>query len=130
LYVGLADIPDERAFVVLRRIRGQFGQVSLAQFKALLREQFFMLQMNEQAALAALPKMLPKDEAQRRKDYDMLRAVATATGEATPDALARLKALAPVFGVDPDAPPTSPGAGAETMPAEMTHATPNARRKS
>jgi pimeloyl-ACP methyl ester carboxylesterase len=113
LYVGLADIPDKRAFAVLYRIRGEFGQVSLAQFKALLREQFFMLQMNEQTALAALPKMLPKDEAQRRKDYDMLRAVATATGEATPDALARLKALAPVFGVDPDAPPTSPRAGGD-----------------
>lgn len=125
LYVGLADIPDERAFVVLRRIRGQFGQVSLAQFKSLLREQFFMLQIDEQAALAALPKMLPKDEARRRKDYDMVRAVTTATGEATPLALARLKALAPLFSVDPDAPPTSPAASAEAVPAETA---PNARR--
>ena len=47
LYVGLAEIPDERAFAMLGRFRTQFGQVSLAQFKALLREQFFVLLIDE-----------------------------------------------------------------------------------
>ena len=130
LYVGLADIPDERAFAMLRRIRTQVGQVSLVQFKAVLREQFFMLQINEQAALAALPKMLPKDPAQRQKAYELIRAVATATGEPTPEALARLRALAPVFGVDPDAPVTSPMIIAETVTEEIPPAAATARRKS
>ena len=129
LYVGIAEIPDERAFAVLRRIRAQLGEVSLAQFKALLREQFFMLHINEHAALAALPKMLAKGEAQPRRAYEIVRAVTTATGEATPEALARLKALAPIFGVDPNAPMTSPAIIAETRDAEVPVGTPTARRK-
>jgi hypothetical protein len=42
---------------------------------ALLREQFFMLHINEHAALAALPKMLAKGEAQPQRAYDIVRAV-------------------------------------------------------
>jgi len=126
LHVGLADIPDERAFAILRRIRGQFADVSLAQFKALLREQFFMLQINGEAALDALPGMLPKDAAQRRQAYELVRAVATATGETTPEALARLRALAPVFGIDPDGPLTP---AADTVVAELSPGAPGTRRK-
>jgi hypothetical protein len=49
-------------------------------------------------------KMLAKGEAQPQRAYDIVRAVTTATGEATPLALVCLKALAPIFGIDPDAP--------------------------
>lgn len=130
LYVGLADIPDERAFAMLRRFRAQFGQVSLVQLKAVIREQFFMLRINEQAALAALPKMLPKDAVQRQKVYEVIRAVATATGEPTPEALARLRSLAPVFGANPDAPAAPPVIIAERVSTEKLPVAANAGRKS
>jgi pimeloyl-ACP methyl ester carboxylesterase len=121
-------IVDARAFEMLRRIRAQFPSeaMTLTQFKDLLREQFFMLLLNEQGALAALPALLPKDETQRRTAYEIVRAVTTAAGEATPEALARLKALAPVFDVDPDAPAASVAITAQTAHPRIPH---RARRR-
>src|SRR5262249_58108399 len=60
LYVGLArGGVDERGFEALRRIRRAHGDMTLATFKALAREQFYMLLMDTEAALAAIPSMLP-----------------------------------------------------------------------
>src|SRR5262245_12140150 len=60
LYVGLARrTVDERGFEALRRIRRAHGDMPLADFKALVREQFFMLVLDMEAAIAALPSMLP-----------------------------------------------------------------------
>ena len=36
--------------------------MSLAEFKVLVREQFFMLLLDQEACLAAIPEMLPKDK--------------------------------------------------------------------
>jgi hypothetical protein len=44
-------------------------------------------------------------------------------------ALARLKGLEPVFGIDPDAPVTSLVNIAEKVPAKMPVGTPGARRR-
>jgi pimeloyl-ACP methyl ester carboxylesterase len=116
VHVGSANrLTDERSFAMIRRIRAQLGPeaMPLSRFKAMLREQYFMLLLDEQAALAALPGLLPEDPAQRAEAYGIIRAVTTASGEATEAALARLRALAPLFGVDPDA-PMSPAALALT----------------
>ena len=50
----------------------------------------------------------------------------TETHEGTPEALARLNALAPIFGVDPDA----PAAITETVAIEVPQVASNVRRKS
>lgn len=134
VHVGMANAaPDERAFAMIRRIRASIGKeaLPLSRFKALLREQFFMLLIDEQAALAALPAMLPEDAATRAAAYGVVRAVTTATGETAAEALARLRALAPVFGVDPDAPAALPAAAApplrdEAAPAPRDEAGPGA----
>lgn len=109
LYVGAGRYADERAFAMFRRIRAQFPNEarSITEFKALLREQFFMLQLNERAAMEALPRLLPQDEQQRRTIYEIVRAISMATDEVTPEERARLRALAPVFGANPDAPAAS-----------------------
>ena len=108
VHVGSANrMSDERGFAIIRRIRAHMGPeaLPLPRFKAMLREQFFMLLLDEEAALAALPDLLPTDAATRAAAYAIVRAVTTASGEASEEALARLRALAPVFGVDPDAGP-------------------------
>ena len=59
LYVGMArGAVDERGFESVRRIRREQDQMPalpLAAFKALVREQFYMLLIDQDAALAAIP---------------------------------------------------------------------------
>ena len=53
---------DERGFEMVRRIRRERrAPLPLAEFKAMVREQFFMLLIDQDAALAAIPAMLPAD---------------------------------------------------------------------
>ena len=52
---------DERGFEAVRRIRRAHGDMPLSAFKALVREQFYMLLIDPEAALAAIPSMLPAD---------------------------------------------------------------------
>ena len=63
LYVRMPDgVADERSFNLLRRMREEAGKgLTLAKFKTLLREQFFMLLVDERRAVEAIPAMLRKD---------------------------------------------------------------------
>jgi hypothetical protein len=62
LYVRMAEgAADERSLPVLRRIREeQGGSLMLADFKELVRDQFFMLLLDEERAVQAVPAMLEK----------------------------------------------------------------------
>ena len=63
LYVRMPEgVVDERGFNLLRRMREEAGgDLTLAEFKKLLREQFFMLTLDERRAVEAIPAMLAKD---------------------------------------------------------------------
>ena len=50
---------NERAFEMVRRIRRTHGDLPLSAFKALVRDQFNMLLIDQEAALAAIPALLP-----------------------------------------------------------------------
>ena len=58
---------DERAFNELREIRAENQGLTLQAFKQVLREQYFSLMLDREAALAAIPKMLPADAASRTR---------------------------------------------------------------
>ena len=76
IYVGLArGFVDERGVAARRRIRltEEASRMTLAQFKTTAREQFFLLLLEPEAALAAIPKMLPADVAERRKGLAAIR---------------------------------------------------------
>jgi hypothetical protein len=85
---------DERAFGVIRRIREAYGpkMLPLAEFKRIMRQQFFMLMIDEAAAVAALPALLPPDPVQRAEGFAALRAVVMSTGE-IPEAVAERLAV-------------------------------------
>jgi Protein of unknown function (DUF3141) len=101
IHVGMARAAvDERGFEALRRIRRVHGDVPLAAFKALVREQFNMLLVDEQAALAAVPAMLPPDQESRRKAFDLIKEVLSARGEFSAEDKKRLGEVARLFGVD------------------------------
>ena len=61
---------DERSFELARRIRESYGETPLSDFKTILREQFNMLLIDEAAALAAIPSMLPDNADKRQEAFD------------------------------------------------------------
>jgi hypothetical protein len=93
---------DERGFEAIRRIRAAHaGAMSLAEFKAMVRDQFLMLLIDEKAAIATLPALLPEDQDTRRKGFALLREVLSVREAITGEVAERLRQAAPWFGVDP-----------------------------
>jgi Protein of unknown function (DUF3141) len=100
LYAGMArGAIDERGFEALVRIRDAHTDLSLSAFKALAREQFNMLHIDQEAALAAIPSMLPADAETRAKAFDLIRQVLSATGPLSAEDDARLAQVGRLFGV-------------------------------
>jgi Protein of unknown function (DUF3141) len=104
LYVGMArGGVDERGLAAIRRLRAVHDdrpRPTLAEFKALLREQYFMLLIDEEATLAAIPALMPPDRELRRKGFAALRQVLSARGEITGEAAERFQRIARLFGVE------------------------------
>ncbi len=99
VYIGLAGQGvDERAFGVLRQIRAEREDLTLEEFKQVLREQFFSLLLDQDAALAAIPGMLPADSAVRAQALTAIRQVVSAAGEASGEQAQRLARIAVLFG--------------------------------
>jgi hypothetical protein len=90
---------DERGFEALRRIREAHTDLSLAAFKTLVRDQFNMLHIDQDAALAAIPSMLPADAEMRAKAFEVIRDVLSATGPLSAEDSARLAQVGRLFGV-------------------------------
>ena len=100
VYIGMAGPGvDERAFNELRQIRAGHGQMTLAEFKQVLREQFFGLLLDRDEALAAIPKMLPADAEARAKTLDIIRSVVMAAGEISGERAERLAEVEKQFAV-------------------------------
>jgi len=93
---------DERAFNELRKIRAENEGMTLQEFKQMLREQFFGLLLDPEAALAAIPAMLPADPAVRTKTLEAIRRTVQATGKASGERAERLAQVEKLFAaVDP-----------------------------
>ncbi len=81
LYVGSArGMVDERSLEALAQRSPQTtsgARLTLAEFKMLVREQFFMLLLDREGALAAIPKLLPDNAKARQAAFrgDSRRAV-------------------------------------------------------
>jgi uncharacterized protein DUF3141 len=103
LYAGMPrGAVDERGFEAIRRMRAiQDGRErpTLAEFKAMVREQYFMLLIDPEAAFAALPELLP-DPSLRRKTLAAVRGVLSAAGEINGEVAERLERLARVLGIE------------------------------
>jgi hypothetical protein len=103
LYVGMArGMVDERGLEALRRMRREdaASRMSLSEFKMLVREQFFMLLLDQEASLAAIPEMLPHDTEQRHAVFDAIREVLSAGGKISGETAKRLERVAELFGVE------------------------------
>jgi pimeloyl-ACP methyl ester carboxylesterase len=104
LYVGSArGMVDERSIEALRLVRSDYTgtRLTLSEFKTLVREQFFMLLIDREAALAAIPKLIAEDASQSRAAFAAMRQVLSASEEIAGERANRLRRLAELFGVDP-----------------------------
>jgi hypothetical protein len=105
LYAGVPRAAlDERGVAALRRLRGvDCGEapLTLEEFKSMVRKQFFLLLIDEEAAVAALPKLLPAAPEARRTAFNWLRQVLSARGDIAGEVAVRLARIANYFGVDP-----------------------------
>ena len=91
---------DERGFEAVRRIRRTQNDIPLSAFKATVREQFYMLLIDTEAALAALPSMLPDDSDTRQKAFDLICQVLTTRGESSAQDRERIQRVDRLFHVD------------------------------
>jgi hypothetical protein len=107
LYVGMTRAAvDERGFEVVRRIRRaqkDMPSLPLPAFKALVRDQYFMLLIDREAAVAALPSLVPADPETRRKVLAVIHEVVGALGKLNSEGEARLREIARLFGLEEEA---------------------------
>jgi pimeloyl-ACP methyl ester carboxylesterase len=101
LYVGMArGMVDERSLEALRRARADdtASRLTLAQFKTMVREQFFMLLLEPEASLAAIPKLLPASEDQCREGLAVIRSVLSASAQISGETATRFDRVTQLFG--------------------------------
>lgn len=107
LYVGMARRTiDERGFEAIRRIRQtqkHLAQLPLAEFKALVREQHSMLLIDSDAAIAAIPAMLPSDQDVRDEAFQLIKQVLDASGALPAEGQERLGQIKRLFDEVPEA---------------------------
>jgi pimeloyl-ACP methyl ester carboxylesterase len=98
LYVGEKRAAvDERGFEIIKRIRSAHSDLPFSEFKRILREQFYMLLIDREATLTAIPKLLPAASEAREQALDAIKQILSARGEISPDEQARLDEIARLF---------------------------------
>jgi hypothetical protein len=121
IYVGIGRAAvDERGFEIVRRIRREqegARTLPLPQFKALLRDQFYMLLIDQDAALAAIPAMLPQDMALRQQAFQTITRILSAAGPPTDEDKRRVARIAELFGLKDD---TIESNNVTTLPARAS----------
>ncbi len=106
LWVGMArNAVDERGFAAIIRLRDAHPaskRMTVADFKALVRTQYLMLLVDEEAALRAIPGLMPEPFEERRAAFAALRGVVEASGELEAAPAERLRRIAALFGIGPE----------------------------
>jgi len=93
---------DERPFNMVRRLIEETRpehMPSLAVLKTAVKRQAFVLALDEERAIAALPKLAPELQL-RRRGYEAARKAIGARGELTPRQVERLRRAATLLGLE------------------------------
>jgi hypothetical protein len=102
---------DERSFAIIRRIRAAMGRekLPLAEFKRIIRQQFFMLLIDEARAIEALPSLLPDDTQSRTGALAALHSITEGAGEMPEEVARRMAVVEQIFTGDTNAPEAGAG---------------------
>jgi pimeloyl-ACP methyl ester carboxylesterase len=105
IYVRLPEGKvDERGFAALKQISAELPpakRTGLVRFKEIVKEQYLMLLLDEERAVAALPKLLPEDRGQCEEALALVRRVLAARGALPAEGRRRLERIEAMFGGPP-----------------------------
>src|SRR5712671_505110 len=105
LYVRLPEgSADERGFAALKQISAELPaakRVGLARFKEIVKEQYLILLMDAERAIAALPKLLPDNRRQCEEGLALVRRVLDARGALPEEGRRRLERIEAMFAGPP-----------------------------
>src|SRR6266478_9702113 len=96
------EVIDERPFSLVRRMIDELAperRPSMSDLKAAVKRQAFVVALDEERAIAALPKLLPEMQ-QRRRAIDAARLVARTRGELSERHKARFRRLEQSLALD------------------------------
>jgi pimeloyl-ACP methyl ester carboxylesterase len=98
-YIRLPEgVADERGFRLLQRLREETGgELSLPDFKAMARDQFYTLLLDEQRAVTAIPAMLDRDPELAARMAATLRKLIDALGVESKTGKERRAAIEALF---------------------------------
>ncbi len=105
IYVRLPEGKvDERGFAALKQISAELPaakRVGLARFKEIVKEQYLILLLDPERAIAALPKLLPSNRRQCDEALALVRRVLAARGALPEEGRRRLERIEAMFGGPP-----------------------------
>jgi hypothetical protein len=105
IYVRLPEGKvDERGFAALKQISEELPaakRVGAARFKEIVKEQYLILHLDEERAIAALPKLLPDDRRQCEEALAMVRRVLATRGALPEEGRRRLERIEAIFAGPP-----------------------------
>jgi hypothetical protein len=90
----------------LRKIAGELPaakRLGLQRFKEIVKEQFLILRLDEERAIAALPRLLPDDRRACEAALVIIRRVLAARGALPEEGRRRLQRIEALFGGAPEA---------------------------
>lgn len=130
LYIRMAEgAADERGLALLRRIRDEHGGgLTLATFKQLVRHQFFMLLLDEDRAVEAIPAMLARDGKRAAGAGRELRRLIEAVALKSETGRARFARIEAMFAAIGEAPASKIGRLGEAVSAKL-HTGPSRRAR-
>ena len=110
VYVQKAEgSADERSFAVIKQLHDAQppGRPrTMAELKAALRDQAMLLRLDEERAIKALPKLLPRDPEERERTLRAVQRVVSVSGDLTSEGKRRLARIEHLFGIKASAPIT------------------------
>ena len=102
LYIRLPEgMADERGLAALRPISSELPaakRLGLARFKELVRNEYLMLRLDEERAIAAIPKLLPDDRRSSEAALALIRRVIESGRILPEEGGRRLKRIEALFG--------------------------------
>jgi hypothetical protein len=105
LYIRLpAGMADERGLAALRAISSELPaakRLGLARFKELVRNQYLILRLDEERAIAAIPKLLPEDRRSSEAAMALIRRIVESGRVLPEEGGRRLKRIEALFGSAP-----------------------------
>ena len=105
IYVRLPEGKvDERGFAALKHISEELApakRVDFARFKEIVKEQYLILLLDAERAIAALPKLLPDNRRQRDEALTLVRRVLDARGALHEEGHRRLERIEAMFAGPP-----------------------------